>query len=40
MAANYRKQMGLGLDGKTRRYGKPKVRRKRNTATGTAKEKS
>jgi hypothetical protein len=24
MAAHYRKQMGLGLDGKPRRYGRPK----------------
>lgn len=29
MAASYRKQFGLGLDGKPRRYGKAKAKRRR-----------
>lgn len=32
MAAYYRKQMGLGLDGKPRRYGKPKKVKAPNAA--------
>jgi hypothetical protein len=35
MASNYRKQMGLGLDGLPRRYGRQKKTTPKQVATGS-----